>query len=34
VAFPFFGSRRHEHVKQALGRLAAGTVLLSDGYAA
>ena len=34
VAFPFFESRRHEHVSNALGRLAPGTVLLSDGYAA
>lgn len=34
VAFPFFESRRHEHVKEALGLLAPGTVLLSDGYAA
>ena len=32
VAFPFFESRRHEHVKQALGVLDAGKVLLSDGY--
>jgi transposase len=34
VCFPFFESRRHEHVKQALGMLAPGTVLLSDGYSA
>jgi transposase len=34
VCFPFFESRRHEHVKQALGILAPETVLLSDGYAA
>ena len=34
VAFPFFESRRHEHVKQALGILDAGKVLLSDGYEA
>jgi transposase len=35
VCFPHFESRRHEHVQQALGaRLAPGTVLLSDGYAA
>ena len=34
VAFPFFESRRHEHVKQALGMLMPGTVLLSDGYSA
>lgn len=34
VCFPFFESRRHEHVKQALGILAPGTVLLSDGYSA
>ena len=32
VAFPFFESRRHEHVKQALGVLDVGKVLLSDGY--
>lgn len=35
VCFPFFESRRHEHVQQALGLTAAeGTVLLSDGYGA
>lgn len=35
VCFPHFESRRHEHVQQALGaKLAPGTVLLSDGYAA
>ena len=35
VCFPHFESRRHEHVEQALGlKLAPGTVLLSDGYAA
>jgi len=35
VCFPFFESRRHEHVQQALGLTQAqGAVLLSDGYAA
>jgi transposase len=35
VCFPFFESRRHEHVQQALGLTAAeGAVLLSDGYGA
>jgi transposase len=35
VCFPYFESRRHEHVQQALGLQApAGAVLLSDGYAA
>lgn len=35
VCFPFFASRRHEHVQQALGLTAAqGAVLLSDGYGA
>jgi transposase len=35
VCFPHFESRQHEHVEQALGlKLAAGTVLLSDGYGA
>ena len=35
VCFPHFESRRHEHVEEALGlKLAPGTVLLSDGYAA
>lgn len=35
VCFAHFESRRHEHVQQALGLdLAAGAVLLSDGYAA
>lgn len=35
VCFPFFESRRHEHVQQALGLShAQGAVLLSDGYAA
>ena len=35
VCFPHFESRRHEHVAQVLGaKLAPGTVLLSDGYAA
>jgi transposase len=35
VCFPFFESRRHEHVEQALGLThAQGTVLLSDGYSA
>lgn len=35
VCFPFFGSRRAEHVRDALGLTATeGAVLLSDGYAA
>ena len=35
VCFPFFDSRRREHVEQALGSTAvAGGVLLSDGYTA
>ena len=35
VCFPFFESRRHEHVQQALGLTqASGSVLLSDGYEA
>ena len=35
VCFPFFASRRAEHVEQALGlSQAEGAVLLSDGYAA
>jgi len=35
VCFPFFESRRHEHVQQALGLThAPNTVLLSDGYEA
>jgi transposase len=35
VCFPHFESREHKHVEQALGsKLAAGTVLLSDGYGA
>lgn len=35
VCFPFFETRRAEHVEQALGLThAEGTVLLSDGYAA
>jgi len=35
VCFPFFASRRAEHVREALGLTAApGAVLLSDGYAA
>ncbi len=35
VCFPFFGSRRAEHVQDALGLTAVeGSVLLSDGYAA
>ena len=35
VCFPFFESRRAEHVEQALGLThAQGAVLLSDGYAA
>ena len=35
VCFPFFGSRRAEHVKEALGlTVAEGAVLLSDGYSA
>lgn len=35
VCFPFFESRRHEHVQQALGLGAGDTsVLLSDGYGA
>ncbi|MEK6807382.1 MAG: IS66 family transposase [Pseudomonadota bacterium] len=35
VCFPFFESRRHEHVQQALGLTAVEkAVLLSDGYAA
>lgn len=35
VCFPYFESRRHEHVQQALGlNNAPGTVLLSDGYEA
>lgn len=35
VCFPYFESRRHEHVQQALGLThAEGAVLLSDGYAA
>jgi transposase len=33
VCFPYFESRRHEHVQQALGLMnVPGTVLLSDGY--
>lgn len=35
ICFPFFASRKAEHVQQALGLTpAAGAVLLSDGYAA
>jgi transposase len=35
VCFPYFESRRHEHVQDALGLMnAPNTVLLSDGYAA
>lgn len=35
VCFPYFESRRHEHVQQALGlSQAPGAVLLSDGYEA
>jgi transposase len=35
VCFPFFESRRHEHVAQALGLTQApGSVLLTDGYEA
>jgi len=35
VCFPFFESRRHEHVRQALGLTPVkGGVLLSDGYEA
>jgi hypothetical protein len=35
VCFPFFASRRAEHVREALGLTAAqGAVLLTDGYAA
>ncbi len=34
MCFPFFASRRHEHVKELLGTLAPHTVLLSDGYSA
>lgn len=35
VCFPFFESRRHEHVRQVLGdTLVENTVLLSDGYEA
>lgn len=35
VCFPYFESRRHEHVEQALGlRNAPASVLLSDGYEA
>jgi len=34
VCFPFFESRRAEHVHEALGLAVAGGVLLSDGYAA
>ena len=35
VCFPFFESRRHEHVQQALGLTAVEkSVLLSDGYGA
>jgi transposase len=35
VCFPYFESRRHEHVAQALGLTnAPGSVLLSDGYEA
>jgi transposase len=35
VCFPFFESRRHEHVQQVLGlQRADGAVLLTDGYAA
>lgn len=35
VCFPYFESRRHEHVQAALGLdRAVGAVLLSDGYAA
>jgi transposase len=35
VCFPYFESRRHEHVQEALGLTQApGSVLLSDGYEA
>jgi hypothetical protein len=35
VCFPYFESRRHEHVQQALGlHNVSGAVLLSDGYEA
>jgi hypothetical protein len=35
VCFPYFESRRHEHVQQALGKdQVAGAVLLSDSYEA
>jgi transposase len=35
VCFPYFESRRHEHVQDALGLTQApGSVLLSDGYEA
>jgi len=35
VCFPFFDSRRHEHVEEALGlKQPGGAVLLSDGYEA
>lgn len=35
ICFPYFASRRHEHVQQALGLShAEGAVLLSDGYQA
>jgi transposase len=35
ICFPFFESRRHEHVRQALGlQPAPGAVLLTDGYQA
>lgn len=34
VCFPYAPSRGHEHVRSLLGRRAAGSVLLSDGYAA
>jgi len=34
VCFPFFESRRAEHVREALGLAVDGGVLLSDGYAA
>ncbi len=35
VCFPYFESRRHEHVQQALGLThAPGSVLLTDGYEA
>jgi transposase len=34
VCFPFFESRRAEHVQAALGLRTPGSVLISDGYAA